>query len=146
MFKMGLHDPFGWLKHKLWAKEGSGVKLAVWFPSTKSRESPWLPCVQVACHIFLKSSSRGLQLCFKPHVNQKYAYKVMGFQSCWSPNFGNFGSPTWESWDKMTFECGPWPCTKYVITGKVVASPKSGSWWILCVRVCLWFVRAPKVF
>ncbi len=24
---MGLHDPFGFLKHKLWPKEGSGVKL-----------------------------------------------------------------------------------------------------------------------
>jgi hypothetical protein len=26
MFKMGSHDPFGHLKHKLWPKEGSGVK------------------------------------------------------------------------------------------------------------------------
>jgi hypothetical protein len=29
MYKMGLHDPFGHLTHKLWPKEGSGVKLAV---------------------------------------------------------------------------------------------------------------------
>jgi hypothetical protein len=28
MSKMGLHDPFGHLKHKLWPKEGSGVKFA----------------------------------------------------------------------------------------------------------------------
>jgi hypothetical protein len=27
MFKMGLHDPFGHLKHKLWQKERSGVKI-----------------------------------------------------------------------------------------------------------------------
>ncbi len=27
--KMGLHDPFGYLKHKLWPKEGSGVKLPI---------------------------------------------------------------------------------------------------------------------
>ncbi len=27
--KMGSHDTFGHLKHKLWPKEGSGVKLAV---------------------------------------------------------------------------------------------------------------------
>jgi hypothetical protein len=26
---MGLHDPFGHLKHKLWPKERSGVKLAI---------------------------------------------------------------------------------------------------------------------
>jgi len=29
--------------------------------------------------------------------------------------------------------------------GKVVASPKSGLWWILWVRVCPWFVLASKV-
>jgi hypothetical protein len=29
MFKMGLHDPFGHFKYKLWLKEGPGVKLAI---------------------------------------------------------------------------------------------------------------------
>jgi hypothetical protein len=29
MFEMGLHDPFEHLKHKLWLKEGLGVKLTV---------------------------------------------------------------------------------------------------------------------
>jgi hypothetical protein len=29
MFKMGSHDPFGYLKHKLWPKEGPGVKLPI---------------------------------------------------------------------------------------------------------------------
>jgi hypothetical protein len=29
---------------------------------------------------------------------------------------------------------------------KVVASPKSGPWWVLWVRLCPWFVLAPKVF
>jgi hypothetical protein len=29
MFEMGLHDPFGYLKHKLWPKEGSRVKLTI---------------------------------------------------------------------------------------------------------------------
>jgi hypothetical protein len=29
MSKMSLHDPFGHLKHKLWPKEGLGVKLAI---------------------------------------------------------------------------------------------------------------------
>jgi hypothetical protein len=38
----------------------------------------------------------------------------------------------------------PWPCTKYIIRGKVMASLKSGSWWVLWVRVCPWLVCAPK--
>jgi hypothetical protein len=29
MSKMGSHDPFGHLKHKLWPKEGLGVKLPI---------------------------------------------------------------------------------------------------------------------
>jgi hypothetical protein len=29
MFKMGLHDPFGYLKHKLWPKVGPGVELSI---------------------------------------------------------------------------------------------------------------------
>jgi hypothetical protein len=37
--KIASHEPFGHLQHKLWAKEGSGVKLAVWLPTTKSQES-----------------------------------------------------------------------------------------------------------
>jgi hypothetical protein len=39
MSKLGLHDPFGYPKHKLWAKERSGVKLSIWLPTTKSWKS-----------------------------------------------------------------------------------------------------------
>jgi hypothetical protein len=62
MSKMGSHDPFGFLKHKLWPKKGMGVNLTIWLPTTKSWESPWFPCVQVAWHIPLERSWRRLQL------------------------------------------------------------------------------------
>jgi hypothetical protein len=39
-----------------------------------------------------------------------------------------------------------WKGTKYTIRGKVMACPKSGLWWVLWIRVCPWFVLAPKVF
>jgi len=53
----------------------------------------------------------------------------MGAQSCRSPNFGNFGTPKWESRDKMPFGCElRGEAQKYTIRGKVVASPKSGPW------------------
>jgi hypothetical protein len=45
MFKMNSHDPFGNLKHKLWPKKRSGVKLVVWLPTIKSQELPWFPYV-----------------------------------------------------------------------------------------------------
>jgi len=92
MFKMGLHDLVGHLKHNLWPKEGLGVKLVVWLPTTKSQELTQFPCVKVACDIPLESSWQGLQLCFRLHLNQRSAHKVMGPQSCESPNFVNFGT------------------------------------------------------
>jgi hypothetical protein len=39
MSKMASHVLFRHLKHKLWTKEGSRVKLPVWLPTTKNRES-----------------------------------------------------------------------------------------------------------
>jgi len=59
MSKMDSHDPFGFLKHKLWPKEGSGAKLAIWLPTTKSWESPLFSYFQGACHIPLERSWRG---------------------------------------------------------------------------------------
>jgi len=71
----------------------------------------------------------------------------MHLQSCNSPNF-------WEFRDSHLGVLGQndiwvlvaWLGTKYIIKGKVVASPKFGLWWVLWIRVCPWFVRAPKVF
>jgi hypothetical protein len=80
MSKMSSHGPFGHLKHKLWSKEESGVKLVVRLPIIKSRESTRFPCVQVACHISLESYRQGLQLCFTLHLDQRSAEKVMGPQ------------------------------------------------------------------
>jgi len=58
MSKMSSHDPFEHLKHKLWLKEGPGIKLAIWPPTTKSWESPPFPCVQVSYNILLYTSSQ----------------------------------------------------------------------------------------
>jgi hypothetical protein len=35
MFKMGSHDPFGHLQHKLWQKERSGLKIGSLTPDHK---------------------------------------------------------------------------------------------------------------
>jgi hypothetical protein len=40
---MASHWPFGHFQPKLWAKEGPGVKLALWLPTTKSREINLFP-------------------------------------------------------------------------------------------------------
>jgi hypothetical protein len=118
MSKMGLHDPFGHLKHKLWPKEGSGVKWPIWLPTTKSQELPWLSYVQVAWHIPLESSQQGLQLCFRPHLNQKFGHKDATLQSFKSPNFGNFGTP------RTKWHLGASPVARHKVYYK------GGRWWL----------------
>ncbi len=56
MSEMGLHDPFEYLQHNLLPKEGSGVKVSIWFLNIKSQKFPWITYVQMECHIFLESS------------------------------------------------------------------------------------------
>jgi hypothetical protein len=99
----------------------------------------------VVCHIPLESSWQGLQCCFKTHLNLRFACKVMGPQSRESPNFGNFGTPIWESRDKMPFGCGPQEEAQSILKG--------GRWWLppsrsrgeSCESNCPWLVLTPKV-
>jgi hypothetical protein len=46
----------------------------------------------------------------------------MGFQSRRSPNVGNFGTPSWEFWDKMTFGC--------LSHGHAQIILQWGRWWL----------------
>jgi hypothetical protein len=119
---MASYDPFGHLQHKLWSKERPGVKLAIWLPTTKSRESPWSLCVQVECDTPLKSSWRGLQLCFRLHPNRRSELGVMSFQSLGSPNRDSFGTPPWKSRDKKPFGCRSRGRTQRILYG--------GRWWL----------------
>jgi len=127
MSKMGLHDPFGYLKHNLWPKERSGVKLPIRLPSTKNQELPWFTCFQVVCHILLESSRWGLQLYFRPHINWRFKKNVIGLQSRKNSHFRNFGTPKLgvlgqnDIWVQAM-----WLGTKNNIMVKVVDSPKCG--------------------
>ncbi len=55
--------------------------------------------------------------------------EVMGFQSHVSPNFENFETPNLGvPGQNDIWMLASWLSTKNIIKGKVVASPKSGSW------------------
>jgi hypothetical protein len=92
MFKLASHWPFGHMQTKLWAKEGPGVKLAVWLPTTKSRESTSSWRLQRECDTALEISRRELQLWFKPCPDPCSGREVMVPQSPGSPNRDNFGT------------------------------------------------------
>jgi hypothetical protein len=98
-------------------------------------------------HISLENPQQKLQLCFKPHLNQRFSQDIITFQSARCPNFKSFGTPNLGILGQNDIWMQPlWLITKNIIREKVVASPKSGPWWILWVYVCVSFVYAPKVF
>jgi hypothetical protein len=142
---MGSHHPLGRLKHKLWSKERSRVKLVVWLPTTRSWELTRFTCAQVTCDTSLESSWQRLQLWFTLHLNSRFARKVMGTQSRGSFNFSNFEIPTWESRDKMPFRCGPRGEEKVNYKGKGGGFPQVRAVVSLVGPSCPWFILTPKV-
>jgi len=167
MSKMGSHDPFGYLKHKLWLKEWLGIKVPIWLPTIKSQESPWSTMCRWRATYHWKAFNEGYNFALdftsigglhkklwaskivRVPISRILGQKVMGLQSCKSPNFGNFKTPNLGvSRQNDIWVQALWPSTENTIRGKVVASPKSGPWWVLWVLwvyVCPWYIRAPKV-
>jgi hypothetical protein len=73
------------LQPKLWAKEGPGVKLTIWLPITKIRESTSSRHPIWVCNMALKRSQQGLQLWFRPRCDQTLQLGVMAVQRSRSP-------------------------------------------------------------
>jgi hypothetical protein len=94
---MASHWSFGHPQPKLWAKEGPGVKLAVWLPTTKSRESTSSRRRLEECNMALESSRREIQLWFKTRPDPSSGRGVMVIQSSENPagiiSGLHFGSP-----------------------------------------------------
>jgi hypothetical protein len=139
MFKVGSHDPFRHFKHKLWPKEG--------------HESNW------------QFESRPLKVRNRLDFiacrwRATYYWKVLdeGYNFAWDLiSIGSLHTKLWESqlWEfrdshlrvfgqNDIWVLVPWLGIEYTIRGKVVASPKSGPWWVMWVRVYPWFICAPK--
>jgi hypothetical protein len=141
---MASHESFGHLQPKLWAKEGSGVKLAVWLPTTKSQESTHSRRALRKCDTALESSRQELQLWFRPRFNWRSGREAMTIQSLRSPNRDSFGTPLWESRDKKPFGCSLRGVTQSILYG--------GRWWLpsslgrgeSSESKCPWLVPTPK--
>jgi len=95
---MASHWPFGHLQPKLWAKERPGVKLAVWLPTIKSRESTSSRSRLEECDTALESSRWELQHWLNTRPDLSLGRGVMAVQSSKSPagtlSGLHFGSPT----------------------------------------------------
>jgi hypothetical protein len=70
----------------------------------------------------LESSQRELQDCFRPHPNWRSEQEVMDAQSLGSPTWDSFGTPPWESREKVPFGCSRCGVTQRILYG--------GRWWL----------------
>jgi hypothetical protein len=70
----------------------------------------------------LQSSQRELQDCFRPHPIRRSEQEIMDAQSPGSPTRDNFGTPPWESWEKVPFGCSLRGVTQRILYG--------GRWWL----------------
>jgi hypothetical protein len=118
---MALHEPFGHLQHKLWLKEGPGLKLVVWLSTTKSQELTWSQCVHVECNIPLESSQGKLQVALDlvpigGWDKKLWTSKVPGVYR------DNFGTSFWESREKVPFGCKCGGEAQKILYG--------GRWWL----------------
>ncbi len=122
MSKMASHESFGHLQHKLWSKEGPGVKLAVWLSTTKSQESTRSQCMQMECNTSFESSRGELQIWFRPRPDLNSGREVMNAQSPKSSNRDSFGTPFRESREKEPFGCKCGEKLQIILYG--------GRWWL----------------
>jgi hypothetical protein len=142
---MASHWSFGHLQPKLRAKEGSGVKLAVWLPTTKSRDSTCSWCALGECNAALKSSQRGLQVWFRPCPNRRLRREAMMSQSLGSPKLGQFRDSTLGALGKSAIRMQVRQrSTENTIGRMVVAPPEFGPWCVIWVRVSPWLVPTPN--
>jgi hypothetical protein len=112
---MALHESFGHLQPKLWAKEEPIVKLP------KSRESTRSRHALGECDMALKSSRGELQDWFRARPDRRSGREVMMAQSPRSPNRDSFGTSLWESRDKEPLGCGRSGAMQRILYG--------GRWW-----------------
>jgi hypothetical protein len=113
------------LQPKLWAKEGSEVKLTVWFPTTKSQESTRSRHALGECDTSLERSRQGLQDWLRPRTDPRLGRGVMAVQSPKSPT----GTHSGQLRDSISGVLGksdirmplPRTNTEYTVRNKVVA-------------------------
>jgi hypothetical protein len=145
MSEMASHWSFEHLQPKLWAKEGPGVKLAVWLPTIKSRGSTRSWHALGECNAALESSRKGLQVWFRPRPDRRSGREVTMPQSPERPKLGQFQDPTLGVPGKSVIRVqGRRSGTENTIGRMVVTPPEPGPWCVMWVRVSPWLVPTPN--
>jgi hypothetical protein len=142
---MGLHWPFGHLKHKLWPKERSKVKLAIWLRPLKVRNRPnFLACKQRATYhwkalkraITLRQTSLQSEVCARSYAPSKSREsQLLEFRDF------HMGVPG----QKGHLDVAPMERCRVYYKGEGGGFPQVRAVVSLVCPSCPWFVLAPKV-
>jgi hypothetical protein len=100
-----------------WGLESPSRLLKVW-NSIARVKTPRLEVFFVS----LESSQGELQVCLGHHHNRRSEKGVVSCQSPGGPNRDSFGTPPWESREKMTLGCRCGGVTQRILYG--------GRWWL----------------
>jgi hypothetical protein len=143
MSKMGSHRPFGHLKHKSWPKERPRVKLAIWLPTTKSREIPFA-CRQRATYRW-KDLNEGYNFASDLITIRGLHRKLCALKVAGVPVVGISGFPFGSSRTKNHLDVAPVERRIVYYQGESGGFPQV---WAMVSLVCPgypWLVLAPKV-
>ncbi len=144
MFQMGSHFPFGHLKHKLWPKKGRESNWQFDSRPLKVENRPdFLACMWRATYCW-KDLNEGYNFSLDLISIRGLHAKLWGPKVIRVPILAISGLPLGSLETKSHLDVGPMGNHIVYLRGKVVASPKSGPWWVLWVWVCPWLVLAPK--
>jgi hypothetical protein len=146
MSKMGSHYSFEHLKHKLWPKEGLGVKLPIWLPTKKSQESNRFTCLQTTCDILLESSRPGLDFALDNISIRGLFAKLWGSKIARVPTFAISGLSLGSLGRKNHLDVGPVERCRVYYNGEGGDFPQVRAVVSLMCSCCPRFVLEPKVF
>ncbi len=142
---MGSHCSFGHLKHKLWPKEGSGIKLALIPDHKKSRIDPKYLAAEGRQHTIGKISTKTttlLQTAFQSEVCAQSYCTPKSRES----QLGRFlGLPLGSPGTKSHLDVGSTASHRVYYKGEGGGFPQIRAVMNLVCPCCPWLVLAPKV-
>jgi len=146
MSKMGLHCPFGHLKHKLWPKEGLGVKLAIWLRTIQVGNWPnFVACRWRATHHW-KALDEGYNFALDFILIWSLHAKLSGPKIAGVPTLAISGLPLGSPEIKSHLDVGPVERCRVYYKGEGGGFPQVQAVVSLVSPSCLWLILTPKVF
>jgi hypothetical protein len=107
MSKMRSHDPFGYLKHKLWPKERLGVRLSIWLTTTKRHESHVSLLCRWCATYYYKALNKGYNFSSNLTSIKGLNTKLWDSKVAWVPILGILGFPLGSPETKWHLGGGP---------------------------------------